>query len=388
MCTAHTQYNFTVYTLPTRPPYSEFKIGIDLSSFNPGNPRGIALCARHLFDNLKHILGGRVKGFHFDYDHSSSYLPGFGDWIRRRFIQLKWMRLEVQKQLNKNNIEVYHSLNFFLPKHKGIKGVTMFSDFFVHSHPQYIPAWYRLPAKYLYADSLNRAEAVIVPSIFTLNQITSGFPKYAGKIHYIPNGVSETFTIISNDVLFSDLRSKYRLPEKYLMYAGALDIRKNIDFVYEIYRRFKLKRPDSHPGLVIAGSEGLGYKGIPADLKTDPNVVHTGYVPDEDLAGLYNLADLFIFPSILEGFGIPPLEAMCCGTPAIVSDSTAVPEISGPGGLVLGLDSVDEWVEAADNILKDDTVYSSLRDRGLKWGNRFSWITTAKKTLEVYEKIF
>ena len=139
---------------------------------------------------------------------------------------------------------------------------------------------------------------------------------------------------------------------------------------------------------MIAGSEGLGYKGIPADLKTDPNVVHTGYVPDEDLAGLYNLADLFIFPSILEGFGIPPLEAMCCGTPAIVSDSTAVPEISGPGGLVLGLDSVDEWVEAADNILKDDTVYSSLRDRGLKWGNRFSWITTAKKTLEVYEKIF
>ena len=364
------------------------RIGIDISTFNTENIRGIAVCAVNLLKHLKRLCPEDIFCYEIDWTGSSDYCPNAGNWLKRRYKQFKWYGWAAKRLVDSDNIDIFHSLNFFIPRLGKRKIISTFADLFAITHPQFLPAWYSLPAKYLYPKILHDAKAVITPSQYTQEQIHKHFPKTKGKLHIIHNGVDEIFRLITDDSVLNDVRRKYALPEKFILYVGALDKRKNINFIYELYRRYSRSKRESRMGLVLVGSAGLNYAGVPEFAAANPDIVHTGYAPIEDLVAIYNLAELFIFPSILEGFGIPPIEAMRCGTPVLASDSTALPEISGGGAMILPLNDYQRWLEAIDTVQKDSGIKKELINKGLEWSKRYSWSKAAKQTYELYQRVY
>jgi glycosyltransferase involved in cell wall biosynthesis len=141
---------------------------------------------------------------------------------------------------------------------------------------------------------------------------------------------------------------------------------------------------------VIVGKRGWLYKGFfrrLRDLGLEGEVFFHGFVPDEDLPALYTAAELFVFPSLYEGFGLPPLEAMDCGTPVITSDTSSLPEVLGEVGIMVDPRDVSGLTEAMRRVLTDGGKRREMRERGLRQAARFSWERTAQETLEVYRSV-
>ena len=182
------------------------------------------------------------------------------------------------------------------------------------------------------------------------------------------------------------VRERYRLPERFILYVGTIEPGKNLPFLVRAYAALKRAHPDLTQHLVLAGSAGGGERALENEIqKSDASGFHqVGFVEQEDLAALYSLADVFVYPSLYEGFGMPPLEAMACGTPVIVSNVSAMPEILGTlwsgklAGLMASPNDEEAWASAMDRVLTDETFRESLRALGLQRANEFSWKTSAQ----------
>jgi len=143
--------------------------------------------------------------------------------------------------------------------------------------------------------------------------------------------------------------------------------------------------------LILIGSLGYGSEEIlktVEELGLSKHVIFLGYVPDQDLIKFYNTADLFVFPSLYEGFGLPPLEAMACGCPVITSNTSSLPEVVGNAGFTLDPVDYDSFAEAMYQILTSETLKNEMRDKSLERAKMFTWDKTASETWKVYEQVF
>jgi glycosyltransferase involved in cell wall biosynthesis len=175
----------------------------------------------------------------------------------------------------------------------------------------------------------------------------------------------------------------------YILYVGSIEPRKNLLRLVEAYAQ--LRRWSQHWNLVIVGSRNL-WKSSPVAIKVasmglQSNVRFTGFVPDEDLPALYNGADLFCYLSLYEGFGLPVLEAMACGTPVITSNTSSLPEVAREAALLVNPYQVEDIVVAMRAVLSNHNLAQDLRERGLRRAAQFSWDRTARETIAVYQCI-
>jgi glycosyltransferase involved in cell wall biosynthesis len=188
-------------------------------------------------------------------------------------------------------------------------------------------------------------------------------------------------------VFLAALRQKYRLPAQIILYVGTLEPRKGLDVLVDTYAALASELPHD---LVIAGKRGWYTQrlfGQVAQLGLARRVHFTDYIPDDDVPGLLNLADVFVFPSRYEGFGLPPLEAMACGTPVISSSAASLPEAVGDAGLLVSPDDPVALAAALRRVLGDVDLRSRLRAAGLLQAQRFTWEETAQQTLAVYQEL-
>jgi len=181
---------------------------------------------------------------------------------------------------------------------------------------------------------------------------------------------------------------EYSVETPYILYVGALESRKNLPRLLEAYTL--LRQWSTGWRLVIVGARK--WKSSPIfetvqRLQLESHVTFTGYVADEHLPALYAGADLFAFPSLYEGFGLPVLEAMACGTPVVTSNSSSLPEVAGDAALLVDPYNVDEIAAAMRRILEDTNLAQELRMHGLARAAQFTWERTARETIEVYEKV-
>ena len=156
----------------------------------------------------------------------------------------------------------------------------------------------------------------------------------------------------------------------------------------EAYRVLRQKDPELH--LVIAGKRGWHSEPFFARLQAlglTAQVNLLGFVPDEDLPALYSLAEVFAFPSLYEGFGLPVLEAMACGTPVVCSNTSSLPEVAGEAATQIVPTDVREWVRALEQISHDPVLQAGLRERGLRQAGRFTWEATARQTYAIYQEV-
>jgi glycosyltransferase involved in cell wall biosynthesis len=237
------------------------------------------------------------------------------------------------------------------------------------------------------ALTVRSSKAIITVSNESKRNITEALRVPESKVKVIYEGVSSAFRRIDDHALLSSIRSRYSLPERFLLTVGTLEPRKNLPFLIRAYERF-CETTGAKIGLVIVGRKGWKSQAIDQSLaEAGSGVVVTGFVPREDLVGLYNLANVFVLPSIYEGFGFPPLEAMACGCPVIVSDRGSLPEIVGDAALLIDPTDTDSLVGALRSILENPTLAHCLVEKGLGRTKEFSWKTTASKTLDLYREV-
>ena len=208
------------------------------------------------------------------------------------------------------------------------------------------------------------------------------------KVAATPLAASPRFRPLPRDAV-SEVCARYGLvPDRYIYYVGVLEPRKNVPLLLEAFAGIAAELPDI--ALVIAGKKGWMYDEIfarVAALGLQERVHFLGHIPEEDLIGLYNGARVSVYPSLYEGFGLPVLEAMQCGSPVITTNVSSMPEVAGDAALLVGPTDRVALESALRETLGNDALARSLSERGLRRAESFSWERCARETLQVYESL-
>jgi glycosyltransferase involved in cell wall biosynthesis len=302
-----------------------------------------------------------------------------------------WNIWTLPRYLRKNPVDVYHTqyiTPFFVPRR--IKIVTIVHDISFNFYPQYIQWRDLFFLKILIPISLKRADKIIAVSEFTRNEIIKYYKVSPDKVDFVHNAINDSF--IRNDFTESELakiRKKYNLPGKFILYVGTMQPRKNIPFLIEGYNKIKDRIPEIK--LVIAGRKGHNFdKKVDEAVKKhalEKDVIFPGFIEEDDKPLLFNMAQVFAFPSLYEGFGIPVLEAMSQKVPVLVSNIPSLKEVARNSALFFDPGDLDGFAEKLYNISMDENLRSKLSDSGKTRVQFFSWERTARKILQIYQKL-
>ncbi len=253
--------------------------------------------------------------------------------------------------------------------------------------PDSFPVGLRLALGILVPRSAARASRIITDSEFARRDIATRYGISPEKISVIPLGADSRFQPRTRAETVSTLE-RYGLRPGFVFSLGRLNRRKNLERLLQAYGRLRASGIADMP-LVIGGKPDYGVEDVlrRADLPLTGSAVRlAGLIPDRDLPAFYSGAACFVYPSLYEGFGLPLLEAMACGTPVVASNRSALPELIGDAGLLIDPESVDSLAEAVARVLTDGTLARDLRARGLERSRQYSWGETAKRTLQVYRE--
>lgn len=252
--------------------------------------------------------------------------------------------------------------------------------------PGSVPPTLRIRYKRQLHQTLKESRRVIMVSqiLFSALGVYANFDPLKARV--IHNGVSARFGPHIDEKTRYAVRHRHSLPERFAFWAGDFRPEKNLSFLVQAWARLQ-KRVADPPDLVLAGQKRLEYRRLVNEVGKhglQGKVHFPGFIPDEDLPAVYSEADLFVFPSLYEGFGLPPLEAMACGTPCVVSNSSSLPEVTGSAALLFNPTSLDDFEDCAVRVLTQPELRESLRQAGLRRASLFSWRRAAEETLDVY----
>ena len=265
--------------------------------------------------------------------------------------------------------------------------VTVVHDVVWRAMPETFPRRDRLILDRFLPGTLERAAAVVTVSEFSRQEIHRYFGTRLEKIHVVPNAVDRRFQPVTDPETIRAVREKHALPERFILNLGVIQPRKNVEGLILAYCGLPDELREQY-GLVVTGKHGWG-EGLPLALAETavPGVIRpTGYVPDEDLPALYSAASAFVYPSLYEGFGIPPLEAMACGTPVLTSNVASLPEVVGDAALTVDPRDVDAIRQGLQRLLTDEELRARLVQAGLERAQRFTWRDSAEKLVKVLRR--
>jgi glycosyltransferase involved in cell wall biosynthesis len=280
--------------------------------------------------------------------------------------------------------ELFHATEHLLMPLRGVPTVLTVHDLIFHHLPAYhkwLNRWYLNLTMPLFCRQATR---VIAVSEHTRRDLIEVYGLSGDKITVVHEAADPRFCPQPQHMVEA-VRSEYGLPERYLLFVGTVEPRKNLSRLVEVF--CALSAEGLTDGLVIAGKLGWLYEGFLARLERSParqQVTLTGYVPAADLPALYSGAQALVFPSLYEGFGLPVLEAMACGTPVACSDTSSLPEIAGDAALRFDPGDPESIAEIVRGLLQDADLRGALRKAGRQQAARFSWGRAAAETAAVY----
>jgi len=299
------------------------------------------------------------------------------------------LRLPLWVELASGVLDVFHSPDFTLPPVRKAKTVVTVHDLSFMRVPQCSEPSLRSYLLQVVPASVHRADMVLADSECTKSDLCELLDVDPARVEVIYAGVEQRFRRVQDAHLLRAVRERYHLPSRFILGLGTLQPRKNFERLIEAYAHVRSKLGDEI-SLVIAGGRGWMYQGIfqrVEELGLQDMVCFPGYVADEDLPALYTLADLFVFPSLYEGFGLPPLEAMACEIPVVTSNVSSLPEVVGDAALMVDPHDVRALAEAMQEFLSDRDLRIEMVRRGVVRAQRFSWSQAARKLLDVYRKM-
>lgn len=298
-----------------------------------------------------------------------------------------WEQIGLPLLLARSGLALFHSPAFVLPLLGPLPGVVTIHDLTHVLFPSYHPIRRRRYLRWLMPSSLRRARRIITVSYHTKKDLCRLFGVPEDKVRVVYNGVGSEFRVVDQPERLEDFRSRYGLPVKFVLYVGTIEPRKNLD---RLIHAFDLLRQQGvEHQLVLAGARGWGCEGLrqlPTELGLEGEVCFLDFVPEADLPLLYNAADVLVYPSLYEGFGLPALEAMACGTPVVASNTSSLPEVVGSGGLLVDPYDAESLADAILQSLRSPSLREELRESGLKQAAQFTWSRAAKQTLAVFKE--
>ncbi|KKU30702.1 MAG: Glycosyl transferase group 1, partial [Candidatus Uhrbacteria bacterium GW2011_GWF2_46_218] len=275
-----------------------------------------------------------------------------------------------------------------LPKAEKTPKILMMHDLSWNLFPAFYSPRMRLwHASTMPHDLITSCVKILTPSHSTKQDLLKRYPLSPDTIETIPEGIAKNFQP-TPDGYDDEVREYYRLPKRSILFLGTLEPRKNLRTVYEAIKLYR-KNTGDDISFVLAGGWGWQTGFLRCKITKGEQegwVRHLGYIPPEHRAALYRQAKVTLFPSLYEGFGLPVLESMACGTPVITSAISSLPEISGSAALLVDPYNRNDIVLALTELLSSPSLYQTLVQEGLLRSQKYTWEQTAKKTLEVFEK--
>jgi glycosyltransferase involved in cell wall biosynthesis len=305
------------------------------------------------------------------------------------YITLWWDQIQLKNAIKKNNIDVFFSPYYKIPlftKTKTILSIFDVTYLLVEPYDTYFRS--KLYLKNFIKLASKKAKKIITCSNYTKNDLLKilDLPKEKIEVAYL--GVSSKFKIIHEKNKMELVKKKYGIDNKYILYVGNLKPHKNVKRLIDAYNLLPetIKREYN---LVLAGeqSKSLTKGNKQLGLRDLQFIIFVGHILDEDLPALYGSAELFVFPSLYEGFGLPPLEAMACGCPVVSSNTSSMPEVLGDATLFFNPCHVEEMSLAMRKMLEDENLRNKFRQKGLERAKLFTFEKTAKRILDVFESV-
>jgi glycosyltransferase involved in cell wall biosynthesis len=292
----------------------------------------------------------------------------------RPLVRILWEQLALPWQ----SMDLLHSTAFVTPVAARWPSVVTIYDLSFLRYPEALSGARRSYLQLFSHLSCRRARRIIAISESTRRDLVKQWGIAADKIDIAYPGVGEEFRPLPEDEVEA-FRARHSLPPRFILHLGTLEPRKNLVRLIEAFARL---RTDAK--LVLAGGRGWLYDEIAAEierLELQDKVVLPGYVADETLGFWYNAASVLAYPSLYEGFGLPVIEAMACGTPVVTSTASSLPEAAGDAGLLVDPHDTEMLAEALDEVLTDEVLREEMRARGLSQSARFTWQATAAATV-------
>jgi glycosyltransferase involved in cell wall biosynthesis len=291
-------------------------------------------------------------------------------------------------EISRLGLDLLHSPDFIPPFRRNCKSVITIHDLAFLLYPHFLT---RESARYYgqIDQAWRKTDHIIAVSEATKQDSIKMLGVPEKKISVIHEAANPIYRQVPKDEARKVAKEKYKLDKNFILFVSTIEPRKNLPGLLQAYRRLRdeYKRDEI---LVLAGSKGWLWEEVYETvdkLNLNKSVAFLGRVPSEDLVYLYNAANLFVHPSFYEGFGLPPLEAMTCGTPVIVSNTSSLPEVVGDAALMIDPHDIDGLTVAMWRVLTEEELRQDLVQKGLKRAQIFSWQEAAKKTLEVYHKV-
>ena len=294
-------------------------------------------------------------------------------------------------ELGGEKVDLYHGTCFSIPVAKSVnRRVATVHDVVFKRHPELVDP--RLAGFLDRATefSVLAADAVITVSEFSKREMVELYGARPEKVHVIPNGVERRFFKSVPENRKEAVRRRFGLPERFVLYVGSLEEKKNTPRLLGAWSIVRKKLPEGDRVLVLVGGPG-GKKYDPtADVQrlgVGSSVRLIGRVDEDDLHALYASAECFVYPSLYEGFGLPVLEAMASGAPTVVSNSSSLPEISGDAAVLVDPMSAEAIADGVVKLLTDEELRTQLSKWGRARARRFSWEDCARATLDIYQQL-
>lgn len=340
--------------------------------------------------NLINHLGADGEGFRYSALVGSGELPPnpavtqirSGLDTEQAFARILWEQLGQPAALRKIKADLVHGPVFVGPIVSPCPVVVTLHDLSFIRFPTLFRRGNRLYLTVMTRLSAQRASRIIAVSAFTAKEAAAllGVPRE--RIDVVHNGVNRTFRPLPTSEVES-YRRRRGLPQRFILSVGTLEPRKNLVNLVQAFARIR----DGSTPLVLAGGKGWFYEELFAEverLSLNDEVVFPGYIPQEELPLLYNAAEVFAYPSIYEGFGLPVVEAQSCGTPVICSNSSSLPEAAGDAAVMVDTRSVEALADGLSRLVTDPSLRGQLHQHGVEHASQFSWRRSAVLTSQVY----
>ena len=304
-----------------------------------------------------------------------------------------WKQTRARKDLLKDKIDLFWAPNAILPANlpNSIKTVLTVHDLTYVLYPKTLKWDNKIIFPLFFRKSLKKAGEIIAVSESTANEIRKFIPEINNKISIIYEGISGRFKLIDKYEAKKYISKEFNISQKYILTVLTLEPRKNLNNLLKAFLILIRDNPRLDYQLLIAGGSGWRnsniYKTYQELNLNSKQVKFLGYVHSDDLIELYSGAEIFVFSSLYEGFGLPPLEAMACGTPVVASDIPVFREILGDAALLVDPFAPEKIANAIYRVLTDNALAKNLMQKGIERIKLFSWETTAKETLGIFEKI-
>ena len=370
-------------------------IGIDASRATVVRRTGTENYSLNLIREL--LAQGQDQRYrlYFNQAPAANLFPAGADWRVIPFPRL-WTHLRLSWEMLSDPPDLLFVPSHVLPVAHPRRTVVTVHDLGYHYYPEAHTTFQNLYLRWSTRHNARAATRLLADSQATRQDLIRYYDTPEEKIAVVYPGRDETLAPVAGEESLAGIRARYGLSESYLLYVGTLHPRKNLVRLVQAFAALlqslaaSSDRRKDGLQLVLAGQKGWHYDEIFAEVRRlglTERVVLTGYVPGADLGGLLSGALAFVFPSLYEGFGLPVLEAMACGTPVVCSATSSLPEVAGDAALLVDPLDTEEISRALDQIVVDDSLRQVLVERGFQQVQRFSWQRCAQETLQVLEDV-